>query len=323
MPLIHNSGYKPPFLFMNGHVQSTYPTLYRQIKFDYDERVRITTPDDDFLDLGLSHTGSSRLAIISHGLEGNSERAYVLGMVKALKTENINALVWNQRGCGGEPNLKLRFPNNGTTDDLNTVISYAISKKKYDEIYLIGFSLGGNITLAYLGGLGGFNIPAELKCSIVFSVPCNLADAEYQLARFSRRIYMNRFLRMLHEKIKIKSEMFPAEISEKDYEDIKNFRQFDNRYTAPIHGYKDAEDYWEKCSSGNYLSDIKSPVLLINAKNDPFLGKDCYPVKQAEESRYVFLEMPSSGGHAGFIEFNSDNMYWSEKRALEFIKQYK
>ena len=110
-------------------------------------------------------------------------------------------------------------------------------------------------------------------------------------------------------------------INDNNYSAIKNFKQYDDRYTAPIHGFNNAEDYWEKCSSRQFIPDIKTPTLIVNALNDPFLGKDCYPHEEAADSEYVFLETPKSGGHMGFIEFNRENRYWSEKHAVEFLNK--
>ena len=132
---------------------------------------------------------------------------------------------------------------------------------------------------------------------------------------------MKQFLVSLREKIKLKMEQMPGLINDDGYGRIRDFKGFDDRYTAPINGFKDAEDYWFKCSSGRFLHAITVPTLLVNALDDPFLAPSCYPVVQAEQSRYVHLEMPRSGGHVGFVQFNADGSYWSENRAIEFLGQ--
>lgn len=300
--------YIPPYLFGNGHVQTIFPVVLRRVKGVSYKRERITTPDDDFLDLDWSVKGNDRLAIISHGLEGNSHRAYIKGMVNAVNRGSWDALAWNYRSCSGEPNRLLRSYHNGVTDDLAFVIRHTVKKQVYKEIALIGFSLGGNLTLLHLGRETHDPI---VKKAVVFSVPCDLKASATVLAKPVNRIYMKRFLIMLHEKIKAKKKLMPGLIDDEGYERIKDFKAFDDRYTAPIHGFKNAEDYWEKCSSRPYLPYIKIPVLIVNAKNDPFLPEACFPFKEAENNRYLTLITPGSGGHTGFIAFNRENIYWS------------
>jgi hypothetical protein len=141
------------------------------------------------------------------------------------------------------------------------------------------------------------------------------------LAKTKNWLYMKQFLVSLHEKIRLKMEQLPGVINDDGYDRIRDFKGFDDQYTAPIHGFKDAEDYWEKCSSNKLLSAIQIPTLIVNASDDPFLADGCYPIEQANKSRYVHLEMPVHGGHVGFVQFNEDGSYWSENRAVEFLRQ--
>ena len=309
--------YSPAPWFRNGHVQTVLSSILRDVTGVSYQRERIQTPDDDFLDLDWSCVGGKQLAVISHGLEGNSHRSYVKGMVKALNQAEIDCLAWNYRGCSGEPNRQLRMYHNGSTDDLDLVIRHGVNKG-YDEIVLVGFSMGGNLSLLYLGQQSNQLLP-QLKGSIVFSVPVDLADSAKELKKRINTIYMKRFLRMLHEKVKQKMMLYPDLIDDQGYDQIKDFKAFDDRYTAPIHGFKDAEDYWTKCSSGSVLHRIRVPSLTINAKDDPFLGASCYPYAQCSNPN-VRLEIPKYGGHVGFIDRKVNGIYWSEKRAVEFIK---
>jgi len=325
MPLLNKSDYNAPFLFENGHVQTIFSSLLRRLdtelrRFDTDFyfRERIYTDDDDFLDLDWSKKGNRKLGIVSHGLEGNSHRAYVVGMVKALNQNGWDALAWNYRSCSGEINRQLRFYHSGSIDDLDLVIKHAIRQNVYKKIALIGFSMGGSLTLTYLGKKGK-RLDSRIKKSVVFSVLCNLSEGAKQLARPQCKIYMKRFLRMLRKKVRAKMELMPEKINDHDFHLLKNFKDYDDRYTAPVHGFKNAEDYWNKCSSAQFIPEIKIPVLIVNALNDPFLADGCYPVKEASESKYVYLERPESGGHIGFIQFNKDKTFWSERRAMEFL----
>ncbi|MCG8686972.1 MAG: alpha/beta fold hydrolase [Desulfobacterales bacterium] len=311
-----DNSYNPPFLFGNGHIQTIYPVLFRKINDVTYTRERIATPDNDFLDLDWSPINSKRLAVISHGLEGDTSRNYIKGMVRAVNQGGWDALAWNYRGCSGEPNTQLRSYHNGATDDLSHVINHAAKTRQYDEIALIGFSLGGNLTLVHLGR---DKVHPLVSRAVTFSVPCDLESAATVLANPSNKLYMKRFLILLHQKIRDKMKLMPHALDDEGYEKIKTFKEFDDRYTAPIHGFSSAEDYWRKCSSNRFIPNIKHPVLLINAENDPFLSKQCFPVAQAGYNKSITLRIPKSGGHVGFLEFNRDGLYWSEKQALSFL----
>jgi predicted alpha/beta-fold hydrolase len=285
------------------------------------KRERVTTPDNDFLDLDWSFNNSQNLVIISHGLEGDSQRPYVKGMVRALNLAGFDVLAWNYRGCSGEMNNLCRFYHSGETQDLHFVYNYVLSKSSYQNIILLGFSIGGNITLKYVGEQGK-NLDSKIKAVVTFSVPCHLESGARHLAKFKNRIYMMRFIKSLRTKIKAKSLVMPDSISYKEIEKLTTFLEFDEVYTAPTNGFKNAKEYWTQSSSLYYLPTINVPTLLVNAKNDPFLTPECFPIKEAENNPHLFLEMPEEGGHCGFYEFNQEGIYWSEKRAVEFINKY-
>ncbi|NTV46152.1 MAG: alpha/beta fold hydrolase [Chlorobiales bacterium] len=318
MPIIESSNYIAPLFLTNGHVQTILPTLYRRVNGVWYQRERIETSDSDFLDLDWSCVGSNKLGILSHGLESDSNRWYIRGMARALNTHGWDSLAWNFRGCSGEPNRKEFFYHSGFTEDLHTVISHAIASGKYQEIALIGFSLGGNITLKYCGERGSA-IPAPVKKAVCISVPCDLYAAAMQLSNPTNYIYLSRFLRSLHQKIVQKKMIMPTAPNDVHFKEIRTLKDYDDRYTAALHGFKDAEDYYSKCSSKQYLKNNAVPTLILNAKNDPFLAPSCYPVNEANESNYVFLEMPESGGHLGFMSFTKSGYYWSELRSVFFL----
>lgn len=320
MPIVSPSTYQPPFFLRNGHLQTLVPSLFRRCDAALYRRERIETDDDDFLDLDWSKTGSRKLGIISHGLEGNSHRPYVIGMARKLNQNGWDALAWNYRSCSGEINRRLRFYHNGSIDDLDTVVRHVIKNKPYETIVLIGFSLGGNLSLVYLGNQE-VRPPRQVVGATVFSVPCDLAASAKVLAQAQCKPYMHNFLSSLHGKIRAKMKKMPGRINDHGFHKIKSFKHYDDQYTAPLHGFMNAEDYWEKCSSRAYIPSIRIPTLIVNALDDPFLADECYPYKEASESPHVHLETPRAGGHVGFMEFNGDNCYWSENRAMEFIDQ--
>ena len=301
-------------------MQSIFPTLFRRRRSPGYTRERIETPDGDFLDLDWARVGARRLAILSHGLEGNSRSSYVLGMSRALIAQGWDVLAWNYRGCSGEPNRRLRSYHSGATDDLETVVHHA-AQRDYQAIALIGFSLGGNMTLLYLGRYAERAHP-RIKAAAVFSVPCDLAGSAGVLARPVNRVYMKYFLDKLHGKIRAKMQRMPGRVHDNGFHRIRTFQEFDDRYTAPIHGFRDAADYWKQCSSKPVIPGIRIPVLMVQAKNDPFLSPSCFPEREAAGNPNFSLIMPASGGHVGFIAFNSQGRYWSEAQAAAFLKPH-
>ncbi len=313
-----NKSYKVPLFLPGGHLQTIYPSLFRKFDRSFYMRERIHTPDDDFLDLDWSRRGNKKLAIISHGLEGSSHRPYVVGMVRSINRAGWDALAWNFRSCSGEINQQLKFYHNGATDDLDLVIKHVIDSDQYEEVALIGFSMGGNLSLVYIGQRAD-DMDKQISKAVVFSVPGDLKSSSLKLARPLNKIYMRRFLKSLHLKVKAKMERFPDKIDDSGYNQIKNFKHFDDRYTAPIHGFKDAEDYWARCSSNQFIPKITIPTLIINAVNDPFLSDECFPVNETEKSKFVNLEISKAGGHVGFVSLNKEDHYWSEERAVDFL----
>ncbi|QDA59391.1 YheT family hydrolase [Hymenobacter jejuensis] len=321
MPLVTHSRYQPPFYLFNGHVQTIVPSILRSVPDVSYQRERVETEDGDFLDLDwsrLPNQHTDTLAIVSHGLEGDAGRPYVRGMVRALNRAGFDALAWNYRSCSGEMNRLLRTYHLGDTEDLDFVVRYALGKARYRRVYLTGFSAGGNVTLKYLGE-NPDKVPRQVERAAVFSVPTDLKSSSHYISRFQNRIYLNRFLKSLREKMRQKAELLPGQINLADIDQLQDFPQFDDRFTAPMHGFKSAEEYYEYSSSGRYLSGIRIPTLLVNAVNDPFLPPSCFPREVAEKSNYVFLETPQEGGHVGFAEGSPDGEYYSERRAIEFL----
>ena len=321
MPLVAHSRYQPPFYLFNGHLQSIVPSLLRTVPEVRYERERVETEDGDFLDLDwsrLSGRSADTLCIVSHGLEGDAGRPYVRGMVRALNKAGFDALAWNYRSCSGEMNRLLRSYHLGDTDDLDFVVRYALGTARYRRVYLTGFSAGGNVTLKYLGEKPE-RVPQEVQRAAVFSVPTDLKSSSLQIGRLENRIYLKRFLKSLRKKMREKAVLLPDQVDINGLDELIDFPQFDDRFTAPMHGFKSAEEYYEHASSGRYLSGIRVPTLLVNAQNDPFLPPSCFPRDVAARSEFVFLETPQEGGHVGFAEGSPDGEYYSERRAVEFL----
>ncbi len=319
MPVV-SSTYRAPFGLSNGHAQTIIAAVARSVPLVTETRERIETDDGDFLDLDCAFNNRKRVAILSHGLEGSSRQPYVQGMARALHRRGWDVVAWNFRGCSGEPNRMLRFYHSGATGDLHAVVEHVACRRRYDRIALIGFSLGGNLTLKYLGERGE-KLSPSIGGAVAFSVPCDLAGSASRLASRGNRIYMRRFLRALAAKVRAKHPVYPESLDVRGLEEIETFEQFDDRFTAPLHGFADAADYWSKCSSLGFLSGIRARALLVNARNDPFLSASCFPFDLARESRWLRFEAPPSGGHVGFVTFDRSGEYWSETRAAEFLEE--
>lgn len=315
MPVIQSLYPNPPLYLFNAHLETIVPSMFRKIGGTY-ERERLELTDGDFLDLDWMRGKSDKLVIVSHGLEGNSERHYSKGVAHYFRQRGWDALAWNCRGCSGEMNRLPRFYHHGATEDLAAVVDHAI-QKKYSHIALVGVSMGGSLSLKYAGERND-QLPHEVKSIATFSVPCHLGSSALELDKPNKRFYLNRFLKKLEKKIRAKSLKFPDLISMEGFDKIKSFRDFDNRYTAPLHGFADADDFYSKASSDQFLSSIRIPALIVNALNDPFLPDACYPFDLAKTHDYVHLETPARGGHVGF-SLAGNSVSWMEVRAFEFV----
>lgn len=318
MPLIQQSDYRPPLFFKNPHIQSVFPQIFRKIEGVSYIRERIKTPDDDFIDLDWSSVKSSRCVILAHGLEGTTMRPYMLGMVNAFHKKGWDTVSMSFRGCSGEPNRFLRSYHHGVSDDLATVVDH-VAGRSYAKIAVVGFSLGGNVLLKYLGERN-LEKPQSLCGGVAISAPCDLRSCAAKMDHKSRAFYTKHFLRMLHDKLVEKKKLFPDLVNDDRYETISTFREYDNRYTAPFHGFSDSSDYYAKAASLPFLASITTPTLLLNAQDDPFLTPECSPESIASNSTSLFLETPENGGHVGFIAFNKGGEYWHETRSVSFLE---
>ncbi len=318
MPII-SSDYNPPFPFKNGHFSTFYSGLIRKVDGVIQERERIHLPDGDFLDLdwSFSHKPTNKVIILLHGLEGNAQRPYITGSAKQCNLNDFDACAVNFRGCSGETNKLYRSYHSGATEDLEAIVSHILNSKKYDEIFLKGFSLGGNLALKFIGEQR--DVPKEIKGVVAVSVPCSLHSSLKQLLHPKNFLYAKRFKDHLKAKMREKQQLFPSQITDADINNVKTLKDFDDIYTSRAHGFKDAMDYYKQCSSLQFLPKITIPALIINAKNDSFLGPECYPYKEADENSSLYLETPEYGGHVGF--YSKQNISYTEKRGMKFFKE--
>jgi hypothetical protein len=312
--------YSPPIFFKSGHLSTIYCGLVRKVDGVVQKRERIRLSDSDFLDLDWSdsNTPTRKLVILLHGLEGDGQRPYITGSAKLFNQNGFDACAVNFRGCSGEPNTLFRSYHSGATEDLEEVITHILNTYSYSEIYLNGFSLGGNLLLKYLGERN--TVPKEIKGAVAISVPCNLRSSCEQLLTPKNILYAQRFKKHLIAKLRQKQPLFPERITDSDIKNIKTLKDFDDIYTSRAHHFKDALDYYTQCSSLQFLPNITVPSLIINAKNDSFLGEECYPIFEAGQNENLFLEIPKYGGHVGF--WGKNNCTYTEKRSLDFFNSH-
>lgn len=321
MPVLPTPAYRPPWPLRHGHLSTIYPVLFRRQPPVAYRRQRIETPDGDFLDLDWSEHGSDRIVIVSHGLEGSARGQYVQGIVHHFTRHGWDAVAWNCRGCSGELNRTLRFYHSGSSDDLDVVVQHVARTRPEARIALVGFSLGGNMTLKYVGERE-HSIHPSVKAAVAFSVPCDLHSSSIKLAHPSNSLYMMRFMYSLNRKIRVKAERFPGAIRPFRLHRVRSFKTFDDLYTAPLHGFDSAEDYWARASSRQFLPRIRIPTLLVQAANDPFLAPPCFPYQEARDNPHFYLEVPRYGGHCAWISETLDNPYYCDRRALAFLEEH-
>lgn len=321
MPVIESS-YQPQFPFSNTHFNTTFRTFFTHRKVNFD-RKRLELDDGDFIDLDFLSSNSKTVVICLHGLEGSSLSKYMVAIAVYLRSKKTDVVAVNLKGCSGEPNRIFGSYHSGKTDDLDTIIDHISTNFDYQNIILLGYSLGGNITLKYLGEQGE-QLNPKVVCAIAVSVPCDLAGSSKALSESSNKLYLKRFVKRLQVKMLQKSIAFPnAGLDSNKIQRATDFYQIDSMYTAPAHGFKSAEDYWEKASSKPYLHAIQIPTLLVSALDDTFLSEECYPFEIAKKNPKLFLECPEYGGHVGFnsrLIGTSGN--WLEKRVYDFANEF-
>ncbi|MEP1097584.1 MAG: alpha/beta fold hydrolase [Cyclobacteriaceae bacterium] len=312
---IQNSFYNnKPWYFFNAHMETIIPSLFYKVKGIEYERERLELVDGDFLDVDWIKKGNKRLLVLSHGLEGSSQRHYIQRPAKYFSKKGWDILAWNNRSCSGEMNRLPRFYHHGATEDIATVIERGL-EDGYEEVVLMGYSMGGGMQQKYLGER---MVDSRIKGAISFSVPCNVKDSAEQLGMKGNQKYERRFIKKLKEKIVEKSKIMELDIA--GIEQVKTFPQFDERFTLRLFpGYKDADDFYEKITSDQFLDKITVPLLIVNAENDPMLGEKCYPIELARKSDLIHLEVPKKGGHVGFTD--RKDFSYMESAADKFIEE--
>lgn len=313
--------FKAAWWLFNPHLQTIWPVLIRKFKKLSVERERLELPDGDFLDLDwMGKDQSGPLVMILHGLEGSTESHYVKGMLNAINACGWRGVVMHFRGCSGEPNRLPRSYHSGETKDLEYVISVLMEREQETPLASIGYSLGGNVLLKWLGETKANN---PLKAAIAVSVPFELHKAASRIECGFSRFYQWYFLRCLRERLSAKFTKVPTDVDVNFLNQLQTMREFDDKYTAPLHGFCNVDHYYQVASSRQYLRHIQIPTLIVHAKDDPFMTEDIIP--QPEElSSCIELEITNEGGHVGFVSgtYPWKPQYWLEDRVTQYLKDY-
>lgn len=247
------------------------------------------------------------------------DSGYLLGLAHALSGAGFGVLRWNMRGCGKLRNRLPTWYHSGQSEDLRNVVSHALEHHP-GELVVVGISIGGNITLKYLGE-SGTSLSTRIRAAVAVSVPMDLKGSATELAKSKNRLYMRHLLRPLRARMREKALRFPGRFDISRLASIRTFHEFDALFTAPYHGFRSVDDYWERSSSKHFLSSIGIPTLLISAQDDPFLSPGCFPTEIARTRDNIFLEMPAYGGHVGFIHNLALRKTWLDRRILEFFRE--
>jgi predicted alpha/beta-fold hydrolase len=320
--------FKPAWWLSNSHLQTIYPALFRKTSNPPDyRRERLTTPDHDFIDIDYCGTGNQPLIILIHGLTGSSQSDYIKGLQSALLKQGFRSAALNFRGCSGQSNNRARSYHSGETEDIHFLYRTLRQREPDTPLGAVGFSLGGNVLLKWLGEQGE---QLHLFAAVAVSVPLLLGPCATKLDKGFAKCYRGRLLNALKVYMRNKLQHLESigqsqealKIKELgDLSAINSFWQYDDRVVAKLHGFNDVHDYYRRSSSRQYLKSISVPTLVIQAVDDPFMTKEVLPGLD-EISPHVHLELTQRGGHVGFVSGSIPfkPKYWLEQRIPEFLR---
>ena len=310
------TSFKPAWWLPSPHLQTLWPVMFRRRTAPDLSHERFELNDGDFVDLCWSRKTDRPVVIVLHGLEGSVHSHYAGSLMCALENVGFRPVLMHFRGCGGEPNRLPRSYHSGDTQDLAQLVDHINRASDTSVHAAIGFSLGGNVLLKWLGQTGDSN---PLQFGVAVSVPFILADAANRLQRGLSHMYeihlMNSLKRSYIEKFRRIESPLDVEISQ-----LKGFWEFDDRVTAPLHGFSGVDHYYTESSCRQYLANIKVPTRIIHALDDPFMYSATVP-DENEISEHVELLLARNGGHVGFVsgKYPWKAEYWYERKILEFL----
>lgn len=326
-----NDSFVPAFGLKNPHAQTLWGPLLRRKPNLSRWRERITLKDGDFIDLDWAGTTRGPIVMILHGLSGSSESIYALGLQCALSKQGIRSFAMNFRGCSGEPNKLPRLYHSGDTADADEVLNIMKTRYPNTPIAVVGYSLGGNVLLKWLGEAGAEQNSSKFAAAVAVSVPFKLSVSSARMNLGLSKYYRNHMLNALKQGITEKKLRYQREKSHSHHQTLEilgntsqhvTFRDFDEHVVAPLHGFESADDYYEKSSSFSYLKQITTQTLIIHSLDDPITLPEAVPTS-SDVSNSISLEISEHGGHVGFVAGQLNRpIYWLEQRIPEFLGPY-
>ncbi len=282
-------------------------------------RERLELPDGDFVDLDWTLNDTGPIVILLHGLEGGSRSHYARGMLAARPRAGMRAVRMHFRGCSGEPNRLTRAYHSGDTGDIDFLVRTLKAREPQTPLSAIGYSLGGNALLKWLGEQGA---RAPIQCAAAVSVPFLLHESAQRLNRGVSRIYQRKLLNDLKASVRRKTARLPLPVATQELDGLNSFQIFDNRITAPLHGFRDAMHYYTESSSRQFLNRIRVPTLIVHAADDPFMPKTVLP-EANEVSDTIEFDLHHHGGHVGFVGGHLPwrPRYWLEDRIPAWLRR--
>jgi predicted alpha/beta-fold hydrolase len=315
--------FHPAPLLGDPDVQTVFATLWRPRPGPPVVRERWELPDGDFLDVdrAAGRGPDAPVAVLCHGLEGDSRTPYIRGLARALVARGLAVAALNFRGCSGEPNRLLRSYHSGETGDLAHAVERLSAERPGRPVVVAGFSLGGNVVTKWMGELGAA-APAALRGGVAVSVPFDLAASGGRLDGPGTMtwVYRERFLKRLRRKALEKARRFPGRLDAGAVERLATFRAFDDLVTAPTHGFASGADYYARCSSGPFVARIRLPFLLLQSADDPMVPPETIPAEAARRAPSVRLVVTARGGHTAFVDGSPLRPgFWAERAAADFL----
>ena len=317
--------FEPAWWLRNPHAQTLWASVCRRAPQPALVRERFELPDGDFIDLDWSTPVSHECAliVILHGLEGSSRSAYVRTLIQHLQVTGMQALAVHFRGCSGAPNRLDRSYHSGDTGDLDVLVRWLRGRWPHRALGVVGYSLGGNVLLKWLGEQGD---AAAVDAAVAVSVPMELALCAERMEIGFSRLYCWRLLAGLKRKMLRKfrcRDAPPLDLGR--VRKARGFREFDDAATAPLHGFASADDYYRRSSSRAYLARIRRPALILHAADDPFMTPGVLP-RADELTPQLTLEISSHGGHVGFVSgigpLGLVPHYWLERRIGAYLQHH-
>lgn len=296
-PLIVESAFRPAWWLPGPHLQTLWAAVAPRRNPITLQRERVELPDGDFVDLDWTTGGSGPIVLILHGLEGSSRSPYAAGLLKRIHERGWRGAVLHARGCSGEPNRLARRYHAGDTGDLDHIVKRLRQYEQGTPLAVVGYSLGGSVLLHWLAEAAE---PRPVAAAVAVSVPFDLNATANRLERGFSRIYQYALLRRVCRNVHAKHRSIGHPLAERMKTRFSTFREFDDAYTAPLHGFDDVDDYYRRCSCRGRLKDIATPTLIIQSRDDPFLTDQALPT-EPELSDNITLELSEHGGHVGFI----------------------